>query len=94
MRNDEDRRELPQRCEPAQPQDGIQPDVAARMAEIGGIDVGHSSKLSRAEERTTNCAKLTRRSGKNIRPHEHLVHGDRCLSMASPAMVVPVLAEH
>ena len=49
MRDDEDRRELPQRCEPAQPQDGIQPDIAARMAEIGGVDVGHSSKLSRAE---------------------------------------------
>jgi hypothetical protein len=34
--DDEDRRELSERGKPAQPQDGVQPDIALRVAQVGG----------------------------------------------------------
>ena len=54
LRHDENGGELAEHGEPAQPQDGIQTDIAARMAKIGGGDVGHVPEFSRAEA-TTNC---------------------------------------
>ena len=46
LRHDENGGELAEHGEPAQPQDGIQTDIAARMAKIGGGDVGHSGSLA------------------------------------------------
>src|SRR6202022_4888164 len=46
LRHDEDGGKLPEHGEPAQPQDRIQPDVAARMAKIGGGNVGHAGSLA------------------------------------------------
>ena len=44
LHHDEDRRELAQHGEPAQPQDGVQADMALRMAEVGSAcDFGHGS---------------------------------------------------
>ena len=52
LRHDEDRGELAERRQPAQPQDRIQTDIAVRMAEIGGGDVGHCREFSRAGARS------------------------------------------
>ena len=46
LRHDEDRGELAERRQPAQPQDRIETDIAARMAEIGGGNVGHAGSLA------------------------------------------------
>ncbi len=46
LHHDEDRGELAEHREPAQPQDRIQTDIAARMAKIGGSDVGHAGSLA------------------------------------------------
>ncbi len=46
LHHDEDGGELAEHGEPAQPQDRIQTDIAARVAEIGGGDVGHSTSLA------------------------------------------------
>ncbi len=46
LRHDEDRGELAERRQPAQPEDGIETDIAARMAKIGGGDVGHAASLA------------------------------------------------
>jgi hypothetical protein len=46
MRHDEDRGELAQRRQPAQPEDGIETDIAVRQAKIGGGDVGHRGSLA------------------------------------------------
>ena len=46
MRHDEDRGELAERCQPAQPEDRIETDIAVRKAEIGGVDVGHCWSLA------------------------------------------------
>ena len=45
-RHDEDGGELTERGEPAQPQYRIQTDMAARLAEIGGGNVGHFNSLA------------------------------------------------
>jgi hypothetical protein len=42
--HDENRRELAEHGEPAQPQYRIQPDIAARMAKIGGGHFGHAAQ--------------------------------------------------
>ena len=54
LHHDENGGELAEHGEPAQPQDRIQADIAARMAKIGGGDVGHAGTSSRARLRTTN----------------------------------------
>ena len=46
LRHDEDGGELAEHGEPAQPQDGIQTDMAARMAKIGFCEVGHGGSLA------------------------------------------------
>src|SRR5215218_2285526 len=46
MRHDEDRGELAERRQPAQPEDGIETDIAVRKAEIGGVDIGHIWSLA------------------------------------------------
>ena len=46
LRHDEDRGELAQHREPAQPQDGVQADMTLRMAEVGIGDVGHVRSLA------------------------------------------------
>ena len=46
LRHDEDRGELAERRQPAQPEDGIETDIAVRKAEIGGGDVGHCGSLA------------------------------------------------
>ena len=52
LRHDEDRGELAERGQPAQPQDRIQTDIAARMAEIGGGNVGHAGSLAARASRS------------------------------------------
>ena len=46
LRHDEDRGELAERRQPAQPENRIQTDIAVRKAEIGGCDVGHCGSLA------------------------------------------------
>jgi len=46
MRHDEDRGELAECCQPAQPENRIETDIAVRKAEIGGGDVGHDWSLA------------------------------------------------
>ena len=46
LRDNEDRRQLSQCRKPAQPQDGVQTDMAARMAKVGRIDIGHAAILA------------------------------------------------
>ena len=44
--HDEDRGELAERSQPAQPQDRIETDIAVSKAEIGGCNVGHCGSLA------------------------------------------------
>jgi hypothetical protein len=46
LRHDEDRGELAERRQPAQPQYGIETDVAARMAKIGSRNFSHPRSLA------------------------------------------------
>ena len=48
LHHDKNSRELAEHGKPAQPQNRVQTDIAARMAEIGGCDVGHCGEFSRA----------------------------------------------
>ena len=45
LRHDEDRSQLAEGCEPAQPQYRIQTDMAARLAKIGGGNICHAPSL-------------------------------------------------
>ena len=45
LHHDENGGELPEHGEPAQPQDRVEADIAARMAKIGGGDFGHGGTL-------------------------------------------------
>src|ERR1700687_3751274 len=45
LNHDKNRGKLPERGEPAQPQDRIETDMAARMAKIGGSNFGHEASL-------------------------------------------------
>ena len=44
--DNEDRGELAEHRKPAQPQNGVQADIAARVAEIGSGYIGHFCSLS------------------------------------------------
>ena len=58
LHHDENGGELPEHGEPAQPQDRVEADIAARMAKIGGGDFGHGRNSSRAGSGPQICQAL------------------------------------